>query len=201
MHLSAALRRSIVSTWAQCHRFRPLLLQYLDQFKSLDGINLFALLSIISIFITLPVALFVEGFKGGVYQWGAMADAATASMGGDFVVFMRLIIGSGIFYHLYNQFSYMVLGQGMSPVSFSVANVLKRVSVVVASIIFFANPVSPMNWAGSIMALLGTGLYSAAKQKANDEKQRKPAYVPQTDPLEEFCADDPSADECRVYED
>lgn len=43
----------------------------------------------------------------------------------------------------------MVLDTGMSPVSFSVANVLKRVSVVVASIVFFANPVSPMNWAGS----------------------------------------------------
>ena len=77
--------------------------KYLDQFKSLDGINLFALLSIISIFITLPAALYVEGFKGGVYQWGAMADAATASLGGDFVLFMRLIVGSGIFYHLYNQ--------------------------------------------------------------------------------------------------
>jgi hypothetical protein len=33
----------------------------------------------------------------------------------------------------------MVLGQGISPVSFSVANVLKRVSVVVSSIVFFAN--------------------------------------------------------------
>jgi solute carrier family 35 protein E1 len=175
--------------------------KYLDQFKELDGINLFALLSIISIFITLPFALFIEGFKGGVYQWGAMADAATASLGGDFVVFMRLIIGSGIFYHLYNQFSYMVLGQGMSPVSFSVANVLKRVSVVVASIIFFANPVSAMNWAGSIMALLGTGVYSAAKQKAADEKKNQPKFVPESDPLEEYCAEDPSADECRVYED
>jgi hypothetical protein len=45
----------------------------------------------------------------------------------------------GVLYHLYNQFSYMVLGQGISPVSFSVANVLKRVSVVVSSIVFFAN--------------------------------------------------------------
>ena len=93
----------------------------------------------------------------------------------------------------------MVLDTGMSPVSFSVANVLKRVSVVVASIVFFANPVSRMNWAGSIMALLGTGVYSAAKQKANEEKRK--VYVPKTDPLEEFCADDPSADECRAYED
>ena len=141
--------------------------KYLDEFKHIDGINMFALLSILSIFITAPVAVVVEGFKGGVYQWGAMADAATQSLGGDFVTFLRLVVASGIFYHLYNQASYMVLGQGISPVTFSVGNTMKRVAVVVSSVVFFQNPVSPMNWLGSMLALLGTGLYSAAKQKAS----------------------------------
>jgi solute carrier family 35 protein E1 len=141
--------------------------KYLDEFKDIDGINMFALLSILSIFITAPVAVVVEGFKGGVYQWGAMADAATQSLGGDFVTFLRLVVASGIFYHLYNQASYMVLGQGISPVTFSVGNTMKRVAVVVSSVVFFQNPVSPMNWLGSMLALLGTGLYSAAKQKAS----------------------------------
>lgn len=146
--------------------------KYLDEFKDIDGINMFALLSIISIFITAPVALLVEGFKGGVYQWGAMADAATQAMGGDFVTFLRMVIASGIFYHLYNQASYMVLGQGISPVTFSVGNTMKRVAVVVSSVIFFQNPVSPMNWLGSMLALLGTGLYSAAKQKASEDAKK-----------------------------
>lgn len=146
--------------------------KYLDEFKHIDGINMFALLSIISIFITAPVAVVVEGFKGGVYQWGPMADAATQAMGGDFVTFLRMVIGSGIFYHLYNQASYMVLGQGISPVTFSVGNTMKRVAVVVSSVIFFQNPVSPMNWLGSMLALLGTGLYSAAKQKATDDAKK-----------------------------
>jgi len=150
--------------------------KYLDQFKYIDGINMFALLSIISIFITAPAALFFEGFAGGTYQWGALAAAATESLGGQFSTFMRLVIASGIFYHLYNQASYMVLGQGISPVTFSVGNTMKRVAVVVSSVIFFQNPVSPMNWIGSMLALLGTGLYSAAKQKAATEaKQASPA--------------------------
>lgn len=143
--------------------------KYLDEFKDIDGINMFALLSIISIFITAPVALVMEGFKGGVYQWGGMADAATEALGGNFTLFMRMVIGSGIFYHLYNQASYMVLGQGISPVTFSVGNTMKRVAVVVSSVIFFQNPVSPMNWVGSMLALFGTGLYSAAKQKASEQ--------------------------------
>eukprot|EP00889_Picochlorum_renovo_P005042 jgi/Picre1/32072/NNA_007420.t1 len=114
--------------------------KYLDEFKDIDGINMFALLSIISIFITAPVALVMEGFKGGVYQWGGMADAATEALGGNFTLFMRMVIGSGIFYHLYNQASYMVLGQGISPVTFSVGNTMKRVAVVVSLRHLFPKP-------------------------------------------------------------
>jgi hypothetical protein len=44
------------------------------------------------------------------------------------------------------QASYMVLDQGISPVTFSVGNTMKRVAVVVSSVMFFKNPVSAMNW-------------------------------------------------------
>ena len=32
---------------------------------------------------------------------------------------------------------------------------MKRVAVVVSSVIFFKNPVSPLNWAGSALAIFG----------------------------------------------
>ncbi len=34
------------------------------------------------------------------------------------------------------------------------------------------NPVSPMNWAGSALAILGTYLYSVAAAKAPKEKSK-----------------------------
>lgn len=40
------------------------------------------------------------------------------------------------------QASYMVLDQNISPVTFSVGNTMKRVAVVVSSVLFFKNPVS-----------------------------------------------------------
>ena len=40
------------------------------------------------------------------------------------------------------QASYMVLDQNISPVTFSVGNTMKRVAVVVSSVLFFRNPVS-----------------------------------------------------------
>lgn len=69
------------------------------------------------------------------------------------------------------QFSYMVLNQGMSPVTFSVGNTMKRVAVVVSSVLFFKNPVALLNWVGSGIAVLGTFLYSVAKEKAGKEEK------------------------------
>ncbi|KAL6777777.1 CGL51 [Auxenochlorella protothecoides x Auxenochlorella symbiontica] len=145
-----------------------------DATNKLDGTNLFALLSFISLVYTVPVALAVEGFKGGVFQWGTMWSQAVATLGAP--QFYKLMAGAGIFYHLYNQASYMVLDQGISPVTFSVGNTMKRVAVVASSVLFFRNPVSALNWIGSMLAIAGTGLYSLAKQKAgNDAKKAKPA--------------------------
>ncbi|KAI7839663.1 hypothetical protein COHA_006472 [Chlorella ohadii] len=151
--------------------------KFLGQLK-LDGINLFAILSIISIFYCLPCALVIEGFKGGVNQWAPMWDAAVLASGG-LAAWIKLLVFGGIFYHLYNQASYMVLDQGISPVTFSVGNTMKRVAVVVSSVLFFKNPVSMLNWVGSMIAMLGTGLYSLAKQKASDDAKKAKAAAAQ----------------------
>lgn len=65
----------------------------------------------------------------------------------------------------------MVLDQGISPVTFSVGNTMKRVVVVVSSVMFFKNPVSAMNWVGSFVAIAGTYLYSLATDKYAAEKK------------------------------
>lgn len=70
---------------------------------------------------------------------------------------------------LLSQASYMVLDAGVSPVTFSVGNTMKRVAVVVSSVMFFRNPVSAMNWVGSAVAIIGTYLYSLATDKAKTE--------------------------------
>lgn len=69
----------------------------------------------------------------------------------------------------------MVLDQGVSPVTFSVGNTMKRVAVVVSSVAFFKNPVTAMNWLGSSIAILGTYLYSLATDKHKAEQKRAKA--------------------------
>ncbi|CAN4103465.1 unnamed protein product [Withania somnifera] len=52
----------------------------------------------------------------------------------------------------------------ISPLTFSVGNTMKRISVIVSSIIIFQNPIQPVNALGAAIAIFGTFLYSQAKQ-------------------------------------
>lgn len=137
----------------------------LNDFKEIDGINLYALISIVSLIYLTPVAFFVEGA-----QWSAGWAAAIATAGSKKAT--SLILASGLFYHLYNQVSYQAL-TGISPVTFSVGNTMKRVAVIGSSIAFFKNPVSPLNAIGSIVAVIGTFLYSQAKDMESRKKTQK----------------------------
>ena len=71
----------------------------------------------------------------------------------------RWIAAQSVFYHLYNQVSYMSLDE-ISPLTFSIGNTMKRISVIVSSIIIFHTPVQPVNALGAAIAVLGTFLYS-----------------------------------------
>lgn len=71
----------------------------------------------------------------------------------------RWVAAQSIFYHLYNQVSYMSLDE-ISPLTFSIGNTMKRISVIVSSIIIFRTPVQPVNALGAAIAVLGTFIYS-----------------------------------------
>lgn len=72
---------------------------------------------------------------------------------------IRWVAAQSVFYHLYNQVSYMSLDE-ISPLTFSIGNTMKRISVIVSSIIVFHTPVQPINALGAAIAILGTFLYS-----------------------------------------
>ncbi|KAH1073921.1 hypothetical protein J1N35_026249 [Gossypium stocksii] len=65
--------------------------------------------------------------------------------------------------YLQSAVSYVIL-QMVSPVTHSVGNCVKRVVVIIASVIFFQTLVSPIDSLGTTMALTGVFLHSKAKQ-------------------------------------
>ena len=72
----------------------------------------------------------------------------------------------GLFFYLYNEVAFLALGRVM-PVTHAVANTMKRVVIVAATVIAFQTPITPLGAIGSGIALAGTLLYSLAKLKSS----------------------------------
>ncbi|KAM1410798.1 hypothetical protein ACFXTO_023743 [Malus domestica] len=105
--------------------------------ESLDNINLFSVITIISFILLVPSAILLEGVKFTTpYLHSALC--------------VRSLL-AGFCFHTYQQVSYMIL-QMVSPVTHAVGNCVKRLVVIVSSVIFFQTPVSPMNALGTAFA-------------------------------------------------
>ncbi|KAK2394509.1 glucose-6-phosphate/phosphate translocator 1, chloroplastic [Trifolium repens] len=135
----------------------------LQNFKEVDGLNLYGWITILSLLYLFPVAIFVEGS-----QWIPGYYKALEAIGKPSTFYIWVLV-SGVFYHLYNQSSYQALDE-ISPLTFSVGNTMKRVVVIVSSVLVFRNPVRPLNGLGSAIAILGTFLYSQATAAKKEKK-------------------------------
>ncbi|XP_062170232.1 triose phosphate/phosphate translocator, non-green plastid, chloroplastic-like [Alnus glutinosa] len=123
--------------------------------ESLDNITLFSIITIMSFFFLVPVAIFMDGVK--------FTPAFLQSAGLDVrQVYTRSLLAA-LCFHAYQQVSYMIL-QRVSPVTHSVGNCVKRVVVIVSSVLFFKTPVSPINTIGTAIALAGVFVYSQVKR-------------------------------------
>ncbi|XP_028771873.1 xylulose 5-phosphate/phosphate translocator, chloroplastic [Neltuma alba] len=142
----------------------------LQNFKEVDGLNLYGWISIISLLYLFPVAIAVEGS-----QWIPGYYRAIEAIGKPSTFYIWVLL-SGLFYHLYNQSSYQALDE-ISPLTFSVGNTMKRVVVIVSSVLVFRNPVRPLNALGSAIAILGTFLYSQATAAKKAKKADGPKSI------------------------
>ncbi|KAH7851122.1 hypothetical protein Vadar_007553 [Vaccinium darrowii] len=126
--------------------------------EALDNINLFSIITIISFVLLAPVAILMEGVK---FSPSYLQFAASQGLNVRELCVRSLL--AGFCFHTYQQVSYSIL-QMVSPVTHSVGNCVKRVVVIVSSVIFFQTPVSPINSLGTAVALVGVFLYSRAKR-------------------------------------
>ncbi|KAF5457267.1 hypothetical protein F2P56_021380 [Juglans regia] len=126
--------------------------------ETLDNINLFSVITIISFILLVPMAIFLEGIK---FTPSYLQSAANQGLNVKELCVRSVL--AGFCFHCYQQVSYMIL-QMVSPVTHAVGNCVKRVVVIVSSVFFFQTPVSPINSLGTAVALAGVFLYSRAKR-------------------------------------
>jgi solute carrier family 35 protein E1 len=133
--------------------------------ENLDAQNLYSVLTLMSTLILIPLAYASEGlgfFKAfnGVVSAGEYTRKSLAS----------IIALSGATYYAYNEVAFLALGR-VNPVTHAVGNTIKRVVIIVASVIAFKTPMSRGSVIGSSVAIFGTLLYSLAMNASKSKKK------------------------------
>lgn len=129
--------------------------------ENITSVNLFALVTIASFILCIPGALITE--RGLLMDlWSKATSGATAVASSDDLI--KTLIISGLFHYLNNEVMYLALSN-VHPVTLAVGNTMKRVFIMVASVLVFRNPVSLQAGIGSSIGISGVLLYSLVKQR------------------------------------
>jgi len=126
--------------------------------ESISSANLFGVVTWVAFFVSVPAAVFRE--KTVIFDLWKQATATGARTPPELA---RMVLISGLFHYLNNEVMYMALSQ-VHPVTLAVGNTMKRVFIMVASVLVFRNPVSVQAGIGSAVGISGVLFYSLVKQ-------------------------------------
>jgi len=126
--------------------------------RSLSPNNMYGLLTLLSLALLLPVGLAIEGG-----QLAAGTAATVAELGGVWP-FVKLLLMTGVSHYVYNECAFVALS-AVHPVTHAVANTVKRIAVIIVTVVYFRDKFTAVGAAGSAIAILGVFLYSLAKAR------------------------------------
>lgn len=133
--------------------------------ENLNSVNLFGVVTISAFFQSIPLFLLGEGLSF-IDLWKKALSSSTS------LDLVRGLVLSGLFHYLNNEVMYLALSN-VHPVTLAVGNTMKRVFIVVASVLVFRNPISVQAAIGSVIGIGGVLLYSLTKQYYEElEKKR-----------------------------
>lgn len=124
--------------------------------ENLDAQNLYAVLTAMSTAILIPLMLAIEG-TGMFSAFGKLVEAKKFTN----QALAGLLALGGASYYAYNEVAFLALGK-VNPVTHAVGNTIKRVVIIIASVVAFKTPMSTGSIIGSSIAIAGTLMYSLA---------------------------------------
>ncbi len=132
--------------------------------ENMNAQNLYAVLTAMSTVILLPMMFALEGTS----FFSAFKNLVST---GDFTnKSLAVLLGlGGATYYAYNEVAFLALGR-VNPVTHAVGNTIKRVVIIIASVVAFKTPMSTGSIIGSSIAIFGTLLYSLAMNASKAKK-------------------------------
>jgi solute carrier family 35 protein E1 len=125
--------------------------------KNLTAMNLYAILTILATIILFPIAAWKEG-PIWVSTFQRLYDSNQLSS------YIIQSLCAAISYYTYNEVSFMAL-DNIDALSHALASTLRRVFIITSSMVVFGNKMTSLGIVGTILAVGGTLLYSATKQR------------------------------------
>ncbi|KAG0328193.1 suppressor of loss of ypt1, partial [Podila humilis] len=127
----------------------------------LDKINILFYSSTMAAIFMIPMWLYTEGWTL-IFEYDASIHHSDAN-GGLSVTW--LLFTNGVSHFFQNIFAFSVLAL-TSPVTYSIASLIKRIVVIVASIVYFHQTLGMTQWTGVCLTFWGLWLYNSAKNAA-----------------------------------
>ncbi|KIX09111.1 uncharacterized protein Z518_00189 [Rhinocladiella mackenziei CBS 650.93] len=156
--------------------------------RKLDKLNLLCYCSVGAFMLSAPVWIYTEGFELVQDLWKDGSLSLSAQKGAlDHGELMLEFIFNGIFHFFQNIMAFVLLSM-LSPVSYSVASLIKRVWVIVLAIIWFRSSTTKVQVVGIALTFFGLYLYdrtsmedAAERRTKADHFRHKSALLPVTE--------------------
>ncbi|KAL4788410.1 triose-phosphate transporter family-domain-containing protein [Aspergillus varians] len=144
-----------------------------DGCRKLDKLNLLYYCSGLAFILTVPIWFFTEGYPlfSDLMQDGAISLTNKAGSLDHGALFLEFVF-NGVSHFAQNILAFVLLSM-VSPVSYSVASLIKRVFVIVVAIVWFGSSTTSIQGLGIALTFIGLYLYDrnshddVADQRAN----------------------------------
>jgi len=140
--------------------------------RKLDKLNMLCYSSGLAFLITGPIWLWSEGLGLlGDFLYDGSVDLAEGPGSFDHGRLFVEFVFNGTFHFAQNILAFVLLSL-VSPVTYSVASLIKRVFVIVIAILWFRSPTTKIQAAGIALTFFGLYLYDRTKDTKADRKVR-----------------------------
>ena len=134
--------------------------------ENMTPANMFGVLTIVSAFVSIPMALLVEGPRFPA----AWAAAAAATPGGG-PKLASMVALTGLYFYGYSEVAMKALNN-VHPVTHAIGNTMRRVVIMLVCMVAFQTPMTPMGALGSVLAIAGSYLYAITKHQEKVQEQK-----------------------------
>ncbi|RMZ83912.1 hypothetical protein DV737_g1524, partial [Chaetothyriales sp. CBS 132003] len=149
--------------------------------RKLDKLNLLCYCSVGAFMLSAPVWLYTEGFAIIEDFWTDGAVNLSEKKGAlDHGELMLEYMFNGLSHFFQNILAFTLLSM-MSPVSYSVASLIKRVWVIAVAVVWFRSSTTALQLAGILLTMIGLYLYDRTSMEDAAERRAKSGNLPPHD--------------------